>query len=175
MGLDFITAGRSPKAQPVWKAAPIGSFICLLSLVSRGRKLRLRKSKDWRLNCPGRQMKGLNMILRKTFLFATVAAVLIGIFATSSAAQRRTRDRVSGPPSLSLRAEPTVIRNCEGDAATVRLNANARANSGNSLRYKWTANGGRISGSGDNVTWDLAGARPGVYQAVVDVDEGDPN
>ena len=66
-------------------------------------------------------MKGLNMILRKTFLFGTVAALLIGVFATSSSAQRRTRDRVPGPPSLSLMAEPTVIRNCEGDAATVRL------------------------------------------------------
>jgi len=120
-------------------------------------------------------MKGLNMILRKTLQFGIVAAVLIGVFATSSSAQRRTRDRVAGAPSLSLMAEPTVIRNCEGDAATVRLNANATSNSGNALRYKWTANGGRISGSGANVTWDLAGARPGVYQAVVDVDEGDPN
>lgn len=120
-------------------------------------------------------MKGLNMILRKTLLFGTVAAVLIGVFATSSPAQKSTRDRVAGPPSLSLMAEPTVIRNCEGDGSTVRLNANATANSGNALRYKWTANGGRISGSGANVTWDLAGARPGVYQAVVDVDEGDPN
>jgi hypothetical protein len=120
-------------------------------------------------------MKGLKMILRKTLLIAIVAAVLIGVFATSSSAQRRTRDRVSGPPTLSLMAEPTVVRNCEGDAATVRLNANASTNSGNPLNYKWTANGGRISGSGGNVTWDLAGARPGVYQAVVDVDEGDPN
>lgn len=115
------------------------------------------------------------MILRKTLLFGTVAAVLIGVFATSSSAQKRTRDRVTGPPTLSLLAEPTVIRNCEGDAATVRLNANATATSGNELRYKWTANGGRVSGSGANVTWDLSGARPGVYQAVVDVDEGDPN
>jgi hypothetical protein len=139
------------------------------------RKLRLRKSKDGRLNCPSRQMKGLKMILRKTFLFGAVGALLIGLFATSSSAQRRTRDRVTGPPSLSLVAEPTVIRNCEGDAATVRLNANATANSANALRYKWTANGGRISGNGANVTWDLAGVRPGVYQAVVDVDEGDPN
>ncbi|MFZ0750446.1 MAG: hypothetical protein WAM70_13865, partial [Pyrinomonadaceae bacterium] len=115
------------------------------------------------------------MILRKTLLFGTVAAVLIGVFATSSAAQKSTRDRVAGAPSLALMAEPSVIRNCEGDASTVRLNANATSNSGNALNYKWTANGGRISGSGANVTWDLAGARPGVYQAVVDVDAGDPN
>ena len=114
-------------------------------------------------------------MIRKTFLFAIVAAVLVGIFATSSSAQRRTRDRVAGAPSLSLMAQPTVVRNCEGDAGTVRLNANATSSSGNPLNYKWTANGGRISGSGANVTWDLAGARPGVYTAVVDVDEGDPN
>ena len=114
-------------------------------------------------------------MLRKTFLFGAVAAVLIGAFATASPAQTRTRNRVSGAPSLSLSADPTVIRVCEGGAAPVALNANATSAGGNALRYKWTTNGGRISGTGATVTWDLAGAAPGVYQAVVDVDEGDPN
>jgi hypothetical protein len=35
MGLDFITAAAVSGSQPVWKAAAIGSFICLLSLISR--------------------------------------------------------------------------------------------------------------------------------------------
>ncbi len=112
------------------------------------------------------------MILRKTLLFGIVATIAAGAFASASSAQTKTHN--SGPPTLALAVEPSVIRNCEGDAATVQLNANATG-SGNPLRYKWTANGGRITGTGANVTWDLAGARPGVYQAVVDVDEGDAN
>lgn len=114
------------------------------------------------------------MILRKTFWLGFLA-VVIGVSATASMAQSRKRVRVAGAPTLSVTSDPTVVRNCEGDAATVRLNANATSSSGNDLRYKWTANGGRVSGSGPNVVWDLAGATPGVYQVVVDVDEGDPN
>lgn len=114
------------------------------------------------------------MILRKTF-WVGFLAIAIGVSATAASAQSRKRVRVAGAPTLSLTSDLTAIRNCEGDAANVRLNANATSGSGNDLRYKWTANGGRISGSGANVVWDLAGATPGVYQAVVDVDEGDPN
>ena len=115
------------------------------------------------------------MMLRKTLWFSLVATVLIGVFATAAAAQSRSRKRVASAPSLSLSVDPNVIRVCEGEAATVRLSANATSSSGNALRYKWTTNTGRISGSDANPTWDLAGAAPGVYQAVVDVDEGDAN
>lgn len=115
------------------------------------------------------------MKLQKTLMIGVAAAFLVAAFATAASAQSRTRNRVASAPTLSLTSDPAVIRNCEGDTATVRLNANARSNSGNDLRYKWSANGGRISGDGASVVWNLAGAAPGVYQAVVDVDEGDPN
>lgn len=115
------------------------------------------------------------MMLRKTLWFSLVATVLIGVFVTAATAQSRSRSRVASAPSLSLTVEPNVIRVCEGEAATVRLIANATSTSGNPLRFKWTTNSGTISGSGASTTWDLAGATPGVYQAVVDVDEGDAN
>ena len=115
------------------------------------------------------------MKFRKTLLIGTAAVFLIGLLAGASSAQPRMRDRVGGAPTLSLTSDPAVIRNCEGDTTTVRLAARARSGSGNDLRYKWSANGGRISGNGADVVWNLAGAAPGVYQAVVDVDEGDPN
>jgi hypothetical protein len=117
-------------------------------------------------------------MLRKTFWFGLVLAVVAGVMASSPAqAQRRARrERASGPPTLSMSAEPNVIRGCADDSARVHLVANASSPSGLPLRYKWTTNGGRLTGAGATMTWDLAGAQPGVYQAVVDVDDGeDPN
>ena len=90
-------------------------------------------------------------------------------------AQKRSNNRASAPPTLSLSADQTSLRACEGDAPRVNLVANASSTSGLPLRYKWTVNEGRITGTGANTTWDLAGAQPGVYYAVVEVDDGDPN
>jgi hypothetical protein len=63
-----------------------------------------------------------------------------------------------------------VIKTCEN--SRVQLNANARSSDNSPLRYRWTANGGRITGDGPNPVWDLSGAQPGAYQAVVEVDDG---
>jgi hypothetical protein len=113
------------------------------------------------------------MMPRKSFLFglalATVMAVLV--FAVDAKPKKKKNvERASGPPTLSLSAEPTTVRAC--DAAPVQLRATASSLEGRPLRYKWTTNGGKLSGQGANPTWDLSGARPGVYQAVVEVDDG---
>ncbi len=121
-------------------------------------------------------MKGLNMILRKTFLFGTVAArsyrCIRDVVGGAETYARSRGGRAFALPDgrtnrhsqlRRRRGDRPVERECDGRIPGTRCS------------YKWTANGGRISGSGANVTWDLAGARPGVYQAVVDVDEGDPN
>ncbi len=101
--------------------------------------------------------------------------LLTALTARSVEAQtrRRTAHR-SGPPALTLTADQSAITTCEGQSR-VRLSANATSGSGAALRYKWTANGGRITGDGAETVWDLSGERPGVYQAVVDVDEGEEN
>src|SRR5438046_7984838 len=70
----------------------------------------------------------------------------------------------SGPPSLSLSAEPAVIKACANDTH-VQLAATAHANDASPLRYKWTINGGHLRGEGAGPAWDLSGAQPGVYQA----------
>jgi PKD-like domain len=97
-----------------------------------------------------------------------VAALVIG--STALAEKKKKDDRRYGPPSLSLAADPTVLRICE--ETKVQLVATARSPEGGPLRYKWTTNGGRLIGDGANTTWDLSGARAGVYQAVVEVDNG---
>ncbi len=100
----------------------------------------------------------------------TASAILLA--PNSARAQKKKYDRASGPPTLSLTADPAVVRDCEGDAARVNLVANASTTSGSALRYKWTVNGGRVTGNGANTVWDMAGAQPGVYYAVVEVDDG---
>ena len=111
---------------------------------------------------------------RKSFLFglalATVMAVLVFASVDAKPKKKKQADRASGPPTLSLSAEATTVRAC--DDARVQLRATASSLEGRPLRYKWTTNGGKLSGEGANPTWDLSGARPGVYQAVVEVDDG---
>jgi len=113
------------------------------------------------------------MMFRKSLWLGLVLATAIGLFASAPAqAQKRSRDRAPGAPTLSLSADQTVIRNCADESARVRLVANASSPVGRPLRYKWTTNGGRLSGDGANTVWDLSGAHVGVYQAVVEVDDG---
>ncbi len=102
----------------------------------------------------------------------TLAAILVASVSLQKEARAQKQKYVSsGPPSLSLVAEPSIIKACP-DNTRVQLNANARANDGAALRYRWTVNGGKLRGDGANPSWDLAGTQPGVYQAVVEVDDG---
>ena len=101
----------------------------------------------------------------------TLTGFVVLIAASSTQAQKNQHTR-SGPPSLSLTAEPDVVRVCEGQPATVQLLAHATSASGAAIHYRWTVDGGKLSGTGATATWDLTGSRPGSYHAVADVDEG---
>jgi hypothetical protein len=114
------------------------------------------------------------MMPRKSLWFGLALALVITVLVSvpaSAKPKKRPQQRSYGPPSLSLAADQTVVRGCE-DAARVLLAATASSPEGKPLRYKWTTNGGKLSGSGANTSWDLAGLQPGVYQAVVEVDDG---
>jgi len=54
----------------------------------------------------------------------------------------------------------------------VQLTANASDPENDVLTYTWTVTGGKISGEGRNVTWDLTGSQPGSYIATVQVSDG---
>ena len=62
--------------------------------------------------------------------------------------------------------------NCTPTSTSVQLTANATDPDGDTLLYTWTTTGGRITGDGANVTWDLSGVQPGTYTANVEVDDG---
>jgi hypothetical protein len=87
------------------------------------------------------------------------------------------------PPTVALSASTTSITlpcptgtmstTCTPSTSqTVQLSANASDPDGDTLYYSYTVTGGRITGEGPNVTWDLTGAAPGTYAATVAVDDG---
>ncbi len=70
-------------------------------------------------------------------------------------------------------AEGTMSDNCPASANLVlQLTADARDENNDVLLYSWTVTGGKVSGEGKGVTWDLTGARPGTYTASVQVSDG---
>jgi PKD domain-containing protein len=116
------------------------------------------------------------MMPRKSLWFglalATVVAVSMVASVDAKPKKKKNQRDQSGPPSVSLASDPVSVRACADESSRVRLIATARSPVNGPLRYKWTTNGGRLVGQGANTTWDLAGAQPGVYQAVVEVDDG---
>ncbi|HKR02950.1 MAG TPA: hypothetical protein VJT09_19890 [Pyrinomonadaceae bacterium] len=89
------------------------------------------------------------------------------------------------PPTVTLSASSgTIVRpcppgtrsrsgGCPGDySSTVQLSANATDPDGDTLLYTYTTTGGRVTGDGANVSWDLTGVQPGTYTATVEVDDG---
>jgi len=62
---------------------------------------------------------------------------------------------------------------CPANPSTsVGLTVNATDPDGDTLLYTYTVSGGRVTGEGANVSWDLSGVGPGKYTATVEVDDG---
>jgi len=58
------------------------------------------------------------------------------------------------------------------DATTVQVSATAVDPENDPLTYNYTVSGGRIVGTGANVSWDLSGLGPGSYTITSGVDDG---
>jgi hypothetical protein len=67
---------------------------------------------------------------------------------------------------------PTTSATCSGTGSEVTLTANATDVDNDQLLYTWSVTGGRLSGEGRSVTWDLSGVPNGSYTASVEVDDG---
>lgn len=85
------------------------------------------------------------------------------------------------PPTVALKAstdkvtlpcksgEPPTL--CTTDAK-VQLTSVASDADGDTLLYTYTTTGGRITGDGSEVVWDLSGVEVGSYTVSVEVDDG---
>jgi len=60
---------------------------------------------------------------------------------------------------------------CE-DNQSVSVSTTAVDPENDTLVYNYTVSGGKITGTGANVTWDLTGVRPGTYTVTAGVDDG---
>jgi hypothetical protein len=79
----------------------------------------------------------------------------------------------AGTITLPCPVGTVVVGNCKvGDPTTVQLSANATDPDGDTLLYTYSTSGGRITGEGPNVSWDLTGVQAGTYTATVEVDDG---
>src|SRR5262249_1337546 len=95
----------------------------------------------------------------------------------------RIPPHINGPPvvtsvtpSISAVVRPcppgTNSPNCAPTDSTVTLVANATDPDNDQLLYTWSVTGGRLSGEGRQVTWDLTGVADGTYTATVEVNDG---
>jgi len=84
----------------------------------------------------------------------------------SSFAASRTTVTLPCPPGQTSGTCPTTAD------ASLGLTTTASDPDGDTLLYSYTVTGGRVTGEGANVTWDLSGVNPGTYTATVEVDDG---
>jgi hypothetical protein len=79
-------------------------------------------------------------------------------------------------PSIAAIVRPcppqTSSSSCSPSGNEVTLVANATDPDNDQLLYTWSVTGGRLSGEGRQVTWDLSGVANGSYTATVEVNDG---
>jgi outer membrane protein OmpA-like peptidoglycan-associated protein len=73
------------------------------------------------------------------------------------------------PPVASCSASPSSVMAESGQTVTVRANASSPDNA--ALTYSWTANGGKVDGTGPEARWDSTGTAPGTYTATARVSD----
>lgn len=100
---------------------------------------------------------------------APIAFVIL-LGAMPAIAQKPTAAVSSAPLKLNLTSNTAVVSTCSNSAdSQVRLTAAAVSPNGNPIKYKWTTSGGTISGEGREVTWNLAGVKPGYHKASLEI------
>lgn len=86
------------------------------------------------------------------------------------AQKKPTAAVASTPLKLNLTSSTAIVSACSDAAGSqVQLTAAAVSPSGNPIKYQWTTTGGTISGEGAQVTWNLAGLKPGYHKASLDI------
>lgn len=102
--------------------------------------------------------------------YAAQIAFVVLLGAITAFAQKPTAAVASAPLKLNLTSNTAVVSACsDSGAPKVRLTANAVSPEGNPIKYKWTTSAGTIIGEGPEVTWDLAGLKPGYHKASLDI------
>lgn len=114
-----------------------------------------------------KEWMSLGAAYRATFntLEENKAAGILGISPHGYLVQLAFMRRKNDPPSVTCAVQPTSIK--QDDTATVR--ASATDPDADPLTYSWSASGGKLTGSGEQVTFDATGIAPGDYTITVNV------
>jgi len=116
------------------------------------------------------------------FLFSEEQNGFIGQFFIGRRNSRTPPPPPNQPPVVTATTSiSSLLRPCpEGTSSTtctptgneVTLTADARDPDSDQMLYTWSVTGGRLTGEGRSVTWDLSGVANGTYTATVEVDDG---
>lgn len=104
-------------------------------------------------------------------LFMAPIALAAMLVTPQTFAQKPTVVSSVNPPlTLKLSSSAPAVSACmEAGGPKVTLNANAVSPGGNPIKYRWSTEGGTITGDGPSVTWDLSGLKPGYHKASLDI------
>lgn len=109
-------------------------------------------------------------MFRKLPPLVTIALLVLLSSLPAGAQRKPTAAVASAPLRLNLTSNITVVSACSNsNESQVQLTATAVSPSGNPIKYRWTTTAGTISGEGPQVTWNLAGLKPGYHKASLDV------
>ena len=89
------------------------------------------------------------------------------------------------PPSVVITASPEEVRasppdcdtpypeaGCAPTSALIKLSTTTDGFTTKKLSFKYTVTRGEVVGRGSDVTWDLTGLHPSVYEVRVEVEDG---
>jgi hypothetical protein len=122
-----------------------------------------------------------------TFFFELASLLVLSSLTATAQTTKPRRDTIlrNQPPTASLAASATTITLACADARlslsgacpsnpnrSVQLSTKASDPEHDALSYLYKVNGGRITGQGANVNWDLSDVGPGTYTVSVDVNDG---
>jgi len=132
---------------------------------------------------PGTTVTGVSGGVPNGFRFSEDPHGFIGQFWIGHRNARALPPPPNQPPTVSVTSssasitlpcpEGTQSATCTPSATReVQLTADARDPDNDTLLYTWSVTGGRLSGEGRMVTWDLSGVNAGSYTATVEVNDG---
>ncbi|HUE83591.1 MAG TPA: hypothetical protein VMM84_15935 [Pyrinomonadaceae bacterium] len=121
--------------------------------------------------------------LPRNFDFSDDPHGFLGQFWIGRRNERQPIGPPPAPPTVSVSASTSTITlpcppgtqsaTCVPSATReVQLTADASDPDNDPLIYTWSVTGGRLTGEGRSVTWDLSGVNPGSYTATVEVSDG---
>ena len=102
-----------------------------------------------------------------------VATIVLALFSLPVGAQKPAAAVASAPLKVNVTSSTATVNACSDatnpGGSQVQLTAAAVSPNGNPIKYKWTSSGGTISGEGPQVTWNLAGLKPGYHKASLNI------